>query len=186
MDSSRSPGSSAGSMARAGSSGSTPDLSQAAPAARTQARELADTLTQEAKQAAQTTTRAVKAQASEFTADVGQELNKLAEQQKARGTEAIRGFARAINAAAAELQGQAPLVSQYVREAAGRVQSLSGSIDGRNVSELMKAASELARSQPMLFFGGAVAAGFVLSRFLKSSAKEDQLDHSTSPDLSPM
>jgi hypothetical protein len=38
----------------------------------------------------------------------------------------------------------------------------------------------------MLFLGGAVAAGFVLSRFLKSSAKEDQLDHSSAPDLSPM
>ena len=34
----------------------------------------------------------------------------------------------------------------------------------------MKAATELARSQPMLFIGGAVAAGFALSRFLKSSA----------------
>ena len=42
------------------------------------------------KEAAQTTTRAVKAQASEFTTDVGHELNRVLEQQKARGADAIR------------------------------------------------------------------------------------------------
>jgi hypothetical protein len=214
MDRSRSPGASAGSTSRAGSASSTPDLSRGTPgqsqsgtphppiasqqvsrgeglsqgsqAVGTKARHTADSLTQGIKEAAQTTTRAVKAQASEFTADVGHELNRVLEQQKARGADAMRGVARAINAAAAEMQGQAPFMAQYVRDAAGKVEGLSESIEGRNVNNLVRAASELARSQPMLFLGGAVAAGFVLSRFLKSSAKEDQRDHSSAPDLSPM
>jgi hypothetical protein len=96
---------------------------------------------------------------------VGHGLNRVLEQQKARGADAIRGLARAINAAAAEMQREAPLVARYVRDAAGKVEGLSGSIEGRNVNDLVRAASELARSQPMLFLGGAVAAGFVLARF---------------------
>ena len=161
-------------------------MSQRSQAVGTKARQTADSLTKEIKEAAETAIRAVEAQASEFTSDVGHELNRVLEQQKARGADAIRGVARAINAAAAEMQGQAPLVAQYVRNAAGKVEGLSESIKGRNVNDLVRAASELARSQPMLFLGSAVAAGFVLSRFLKSSAKEDQLDHSSAPDLSPM
>jgi hypothetical protein len=63
---------------------------QGSQAVRTKARETADSLTQGIKEAAQTTTRAVKAQASEFTTDVGHELNRVLEQQKARGADAIR------------------------------------------------------------------------------------------------
>ena len=57
-----------------------------------------------------------------------------------------------------------------MRDAAKKVEDFSENISSRNVDELVKAATELARSQPMIFIGGAVAAGFALSRFLKSSA----------------
>jgi hypothetical protein len=60
---------------------------QGSQAVRTKARETADSLTQGIKEAAQTTTRAVKARASEFTTDVGHGLNRVLEQQKARGAD---------------------------------------------------------------------------------------------------
>jgi hypothetical protein len=51
----------------------------------------------------------------------------------------------------------------------------------------MKATSELARSQPLLFLGGAIAAGFALSRFLKSSARSPEPEQQPlTPDLAPM
>jgi hypothetical protein len=144
-------------------------------------------LTQGIKEAAQTTTRAVKARASEFTTDVGHGLNRVLEQQKARGADTIRGLARAINAAAAEMQREAPLVARGTSAMLpARWKASREALRGANVNDLVRAASELARSQPMLFLGGAVAAGFVLARFLKSSAKEDPLEHSGAPDLSPM
>jgi hypothetical protein len=61
-------------------------------------------------------------------------------------------------------------VARYVRDAAKQVDSLSSNIRGRSVTELMQAATDLAHSQPAVFFAGAMAAGFALSRFLKSSA----------------
>src|SRR3984893_7121237 len=151
-------------------------LLQGSQAVRTKARETADSLTQGIKEAAQTTTRAVKARASELPSDVGHGLNRVLEQQKARGADAIRGLARAINAAAAEMQREAPLVARYVRDAAaGKVEALSGSIEGRNVNDLVRAACELARSQPMLFLRGAVAAGSCLPASSRAAPRKISL-----------
>jgi vacuolar-type H+-ATPase subunit E/Vma4 len=122
------------------------------------------------KQAAHSAQRAAKEQVSAFAADVGHELNQSAEEQKVRGVEAIQGFARAMSSAAGELEDQSPMVARYVRDAAQQVETLSGNLRGKSVTELMQAASDLARSQPLVFIAGAVASGFALSRFLKSSA----------------
>jgi hypothetical protein len=145
----------------------------------------AASLSADAKDAAKTATRAVQEQASQFAADVGHELKKTAEDQKARGVEAIQCFARAIGSAAGELDSQSPRIAQSVRDAAQKVDGLSHNISGRNVDELMNAATELARSQPMLFIGGAIAAGFALSRFLKSSARSHVSTSRISPQGHP-
>lgn len=135
------------------------------------AADLASSLASNMKESASTASRAMKEQASEFASDVGHELSRTAEEQKARGVAVIRGFARAMTSAATELENQSPQVAAYVRDAAHKVIGLSEKIGQRDVTELAKAARELARSQPLLFIGGAVAAGFVLARFLMSSAK---------------
>ena len=119
---------------------------------------------------AQTAADAVRQQASKFADDVGHELNKTGEAQIARGVEAIRTVARAIDSAADELESQSPKVASTVHEAARRVDSLSDNLSNRNVNELIDSASRLARARPALFFGGSIAAGFALARFLKSSA----------------
>jgi vacuolar-type H+-ATPase subunit E/Vma4 len=139
-----------------------------------EASDAAASLKSDLQQTAKAATRAAQEQASAFAADVGHEINKAAEEQKARGTEAMQGFARAINSAAGELEEQSPTVARYVRDAAKQVDSLSNNIRGRSVTELMQAATDLARSQPAVFFAGAMAAGFALSRFLKSSAASNE------------
>jgi hypothetical protein len=82
----------------------------------------------------------------------------------------MQGFARAITTAAGELEGQSPMVARYVRDVGKQVEVLSQNLRGRSITDLMGAASDLARAQPVVFIAGAVAAGFALSRFLKSSA----------------
>ena len=130
----------------------------------------AASLSANAKDALQTATRAVKEQATQFAGDIGHELSQTAEGQKVRGANAIQGFARAIGSAADELEGQSPRIAQVVRDAAQKVDGLSSNVRSRNVNELVISTTELARAQPILFIGGAIAAGFVLSRFLKSSS----------------
>lgn len=149
-------------------------LSGTANAARNDVGAAVDSLTADVKHAAATTTRAIKEQASELAADIGHELGKTAEDQKKRGVEAIQGLVRAVNTAASELDQESPRVAGYVRDAARTIEGLSKNIGDRDVSQLVRSASELARSQPLIFFGGAVAAGFVLSRFLKSSVQNER------------
>ena len=67
---------------------------------------------------AQTAADAVRQQAARFAGDVGHELSSTGEAQKARGVEAIRSFARAIDSAAEELKPQSPIVARTVHEAA--------------------------------------------------------------------
>jgi hypothetical protein len=147
----------------------TEDLKETAGGIASDAARASEALSADLKQAAQSAQRAVKEQASEFAADVGEELSHTAEEQKIRGVEAMQGFARAITTAAGELEGQSPLVARYVRDAGKQVEVLSRNLHGRSITDLMDAASDLARSQPVVFIAGAVAAGFALSRFLKSS-----------------
>jgi hypothetical protein len=124
------------------------------------------------KETAQTAADAVRQQATQFAEDVGHELGKTGEAQKARGVDAIRRFARAIDSAADELEGDSPTVAQTVHQAARQVEGLSDNLSSRNVNELIESATQLARTQPALFIGGSVAAGFALARFLKSSARQ--------------
>jgi hypothetical protein len=133
------------------------------------------TLASDFKETTQAAGRAVREQATTFAGDISHELGKKVDEQKARGIEGMRAFAGAIKTAAQELEQQSPQVARYVRDAADRVESLSGNIEGRNITELMRSASDLARSQPTMFFISAAAAGFALARFLKSSAQHDDL-----------
>ena len=115
---------------------------------------------------------AVRQQALQFVGDVGHELGRTGEAQKARGVEAIRSFARAVDSAADEIKPQSPIVARTVHEAARRVEGLSDNLPNRNINELIESAAQLARAQPALFIGGSVAAGFALARFVKSSARQ--------------
>lgn len=124
------------------------------------------------KDTAKTATDAIRQQAAQFAGEVGRELGKTGESQKARGVDALKRFARAIDSAARELEPQSAAVAGAVHEAARKVDGLSDNLSNRDVNELIKSAAQLARAQPVLFLGGSVAAGFALARFLKSSSRQ--------------
>jgi gas vesicle protein len=124
------------------------------------------------KETAQTAADAVRQQAAQFAQDVSDELSKTGEAQKARGADAIRQFARAIDSAANELESQSPTIARAVHGTARQVENLSDNLSRRSVNELIESAAQLARTQPALFVGGSLAAGFALARFLKSSSRQ--------------
>jgi len=122
-------------------------------------------------QTAQGAVGLAKEQVTKFASGIGAQLSRSVEDQKKQGIEAIRDFARAINTAAGELEEHSPQVARFVRDAASQVESFSGNIEKKSIGDLMQQATSLARSQPTLFIGGALAAGFALSRFIKSSTE---------------
>ncbi len=60
-------------------------------------------------------------------------------------------------------------VAQYADSAAEQVERLSSYLDGRDFSELWDDLQTMANRQPELFVAGALAAGFLAGRFLRSS-----------------
>jgi hypothetical protein len=97
-------------------------------------------------------------------------VRSYAEQQKALGAEQIDGVARATHRAAQEIEAQMPGLARSVHRAASRLDDASSALREGNLEDLTAQLGEFARAQPAVFFGGAVLAGFALSRFLKTSA----------------
>lgn len=99
------------------------------------------------------------------------EVRNFAEHQKAAGADQIAGFAQAADATANKLQGNAPKSAEYVHDLAGSLDAVASALREQSADELVAKAADFARKQPAVFFAGAVATGFALSRFLKSSPR---------------
>jgi hypothetical protein len=128
------------------------------------------------KDTAQSVAEAVRRHAAQFAGDVGHELRHelwiTGEAQKARGVQAMRSLARAIDTAASGLEPDSPRIARTVHDAARGVNGLSDRLSNRTVDEMIESAAEFARAQPALFIGGSIAAGFAFGRFFKSSGRE--------------
>jgi hypothetical protein len=102
---------------------------------------------------------------------VKERARTVAEQQKKAGADQIGGVARAIHGAAHEIEQEMPHAAGFIHDAAAKLEGAADSLRERSVDDLIRSLNNFARSQPATFFGGAVLAGFALSRFLKSSAQ---------------
>ncbi len=97
-------------------------------------------------------------------------LNDMLGQQKAAGADRIAGVAQAAHSAAGDLDKTNPQMARLVRTAAENVDKIAEDVRSRDIGQVFSSLADFGRRQPVAFFGGAVLAGFVLSRFLKSDA----------------
>jgi len=111
----------------------------------------------------------VRSQASDLVTNIGQELSSTAEANIASGANALRSLAKAMQTAAQEVEPQSASIAQRIRDAAGQVESFTDGISNRNLGELVRAATDLAKRRPAYFVAGAILGGFALARFIKSS-----------------
>jgi hypothetical protein len=98
------------------------------------------------------------------------EARRIASQQKEAGADRLGEVAGAVHGAARSLESGMPQMASYVHDAAVRLEDAARTLRTRNIDDLMDDVSRFARSQPALFFGGAMLAGFAMARFLKSTA----------------
>ena len=95
-------------------------------------------------------------------------LNEIVDQQKAAGADKIAGVAKAAHSAADNLVETNPHMARLVRSAADNVDKVAEDFRSRDIGEVFATVADFGRRQPVAFFGGAVLAGFLLSRFFKS------------------
>jgi hypothetical protein len=113
------------------------------------------------------------------------EARRIASQQKEAGADRLGEVAGAVHGAARSLETGMPQMASYVHDAAVRLEDAARTLRTRNVDDLMGEISRFARSQPVLFFGGAMLAGFALTRFLRSTAPNGSPPKSSGPGASP-
>jgi hypothetical protein len=101
---------------------------------------------------------------------VKSKVRDITEQQKTVGADQIGDVREAVEAAADVLHGQMPMAAGYIKDVAKQLDTMASALRERSVDDMLGDVTDFARKQPALFFAGAVAAGFALSRFAKSSA----------------
>ncbi len=118
--------------------------------------------------------QSAKNQASAAMQPIANNARSMAEEQKARGAERIGNIAQAVHGAADEIAKEVPLAANYVHAAADKLDNASRTLRDSSVDDLMQMATDFAEERPFVFLGGAVAAGFVLMRLLRSSPVGDE------------
>jgi hypothetical protein len=93
----------------------------------------------------------------------------LADQQKASGARQLSGIAGAVHAAADQLEEQLPGAAGYIHDAAERIDHAASDLRNRNLTDIADSVRRLGQDRPLALFGGAVLAGFVITRLLKSA-----------------
>jgi len=113
----------------------------------------------------------VKTKANEVIEPIKDHALNIAEEQKNAGAEKMDGVARAVHEAADKIEEQIPHAGGYVHQVAAGLEEASAAVRGRSLGEILGVVEDFARREPVAFFGAAVLAGFVCTRFLKATAQ---------------
>jgi hypothetical protein len=65
-----------------------------------------------------------------------------------------------------------PNIREYIEAAADGLDDASLEIDRHDIEDLVRSAEDASRQQPLAVFGGAMVAGLLLSRLLRSTSSE--------------
>jgi ElaB/YqjD/DUF883 family membrane-anchored ribosome-binding protein len=121
-------------------------------------------------------------QAQEKIGEATDKAKSFAADQKDLAANQINGVAEAISRVAGELEGSdQQSIGRYARDLANGLSKFGKQIESRDVDDLLGAAQDFGRSQPVAFLGVAALAGFAASRFaLASNHRRDTQGEPTS------
>jgi hypothetical protein len=85
----------------------------------------------------------------------------------------MQNVSKAADAAAEQLRGDAPGIAQHMHDAARELERFAQDLEERSIGDLMQNVTDFAKRQPTMFIAGSVLAGFMLTRFLKSSSSDE-------------
>lgn len=119
-----------------------------------------------------------KQQAKSMASQAAEQGKSAINQQKDNVVHKVDTVSDAIRSAADELQeGGQPQAGHYVSMVADQLESFSRQLRNKDANSLIRDAENLARRSPMVFFAGALLAGFAASRFMRSSAQHSHSEY---------
>ena len=107
-------------------------------------------------------------------AELMDKADGVAERPKQIGADRAEQMAKAVHKAADQLQDEMPKAAEFVHMAASHLEKGAETLRNRGMGERVGQFNELWQKQPFALFGAALAAGFVASRFFKSSAVQSK------------
>ncbi|GAB3537706.1 hypothetical protein GCM10027343_01530 [Noviherbaspirillum agri] len=120
--------------------------------------------------AAKQTLDETKQAAKDLAGRAKEQSRSALEQQKGTAAEQVDSVAHAFRRAASQLhEDQQSGAGQYVDSAAERLESFAQQLRQKDLDTIIRDVTDLGRRSPATLFAGSLAAGFLLSRFLKSS-----------------
>jgi hypothetical protein len=119
--------------------------------------------------------------AGQLAGDVREVAESLIDEQKERAAAHVGGVAEALRKTAAGLQDENEFVARYAARAADEIARFGESVRERGIGDIVADIDAFARRQPTLFLVGAVAAGFVVGRFMAASADRHRRDGDGEP-----
>lgn len=132
-----------------------------------------------AKDAAARVGDEVKQEAREQAENIRSQAEAFAEQQRHDAGSTVAALGAALHAGQRSLESDGhPSMADYWRSAAVSIDQLADRVQNKSAGEILSEAERYVREQPGLGFGGAMVAGFMLARFLKSSSPESSTSES--------
>jgi len=108
--------------------------------------------------------------ASKAAGQLKHRLTDVTEERKTQATGALEAVGRALRSASDNLQGEGlDPVGRIGQQAADQVDRMADYLRRRDLDGLLDDVQGMARNHPEIFLGGALLAGILVGRFLRSS-----------------
>lgn len=113
----------------------------------------------------------VRGKAAEVAGMAKEKIADQYDQQKDRAMNEVEHLATALRRAGENLrdEGNSSIGAAVLSRVAGHLETVGGSMEGKDLDGLVRDVERIARRNPAAFIGGAMLLGFAASRFLKSS-----------------
>lgn len=111
----------------------------------------------------------LKEEASHIAERVKERGKKILSREKDEAAGTLDSVAGAFRSSADRLDDEQP--RRYLGMAADRLESFGRQLRDKDIDSLLGEAQDTARRAPVAFFAGSVITGFLLARFMKSSAE---------------
>lgn len=107
-----------------------------------------------------------------FTGQARDELNTRTQEQTDRLAGGLHSFSHQLTALASGRRDEAGALPNYVDELDGKVRQLASRLEQGGAQGMLEDVTDFARRKPGLFLLGAVGAGFLVGRLVRSGAAE--------------
>ena len=135
----------------------------------------ANGLGEELESVAAEASESVQEAAGELTQTLRQQVTSQITAQQERAVDTLDTVALLLQQAGEHASKEEKVtIAQYTDQASEQVERLSNAIRDRQADQLLNETRQLAQKQPGWFVGGALLAGFLGARFLRSSAQTQQ------------